>query len=138
MRSYNHRLKKVYWVWGQPVWNTDWCVWCLILEIWSFSTWTITSNTIFIAYKLIFIVTGYKRGLRKIENYQFLKYFIKLEIGVCVCVCVCVYVCDFLVFVEETRNWNCLSLPIFTFRVKRQRKDKISVRSCTLVNSARL
>ena len=129
MRSYNHRLKIVYWVWGQPIWNTDWRVWCLMLEIWSFSTWTITSNTIFIAYKLIFIVTGYKQRLCKIENYQFTKYFIKLEIGVCVCVC-------FLVFWEETRNWNCLSLPIFTFRVKRQSKDKISVRSCTLVNSA--
>ena len=55
-----------------------------------------------------------------------------MNLGVGKYVCVCVSA-----FWEKRCNWNCFGLPIFTFSVKRQRKDKTSVRSCNLVNSAR-
>ena len=77
---------------------------------------------IYIAYKLSFIVIGYKQDLCKFENYQFTKSFIKLGVSVFVCMCVSV-------FCEEMGSCNCFSLPIFTFSVKRQRKDEIIVLS---------
>ena len=49
----------------------------------------------------------------------------------CVCVCVCVFVCVWLFW----DNWNYFSLPLFTFPVKRQRKDVTSIRSCNSVHS---
>ena len=57
----------------------------------------------------------------------------------CVCVCVCVCVCKCVsVFLEKRSNWNYLSLPIFTFPIRRRRKDVTSVRLCNSVNSAPL
>ena len=41
-------------------------------------------------------------------------------------------------FWEERGNRNCFSLSLFTFPVIRQKKHETSVRSCNLVNSARL
>ena len=47
----------------------------------------------------------------------------------------CVY---FSMLWEDMGNWNCFSLPIFTFPVKRQRKDQTSLRLCNSINSAGL
>ena len=49
------------------------------------------------------------------------------------CMCVC-----FSMFWEDMGNWNCFSLPIFTFPVKRQRKNQTSLRLCNSINSAGL
>ena len=65
----------------------------------------------------------YKSGSRYVCMYVF----------VCVCVCVCVSV-----FLEKRSNWNYFSLPIFTFPIRRRRKDVTSVRLCNSVNSAPL
>ena len=97
----------------------------------------------FAAYQLNFIVIGYKQDLFKLENYQFTKCFINLGVGVCVCACVCMCVCVCVckcvsVFLEKRSNWNYLSLPIFTFPIRRRRKDVTSVPLCNSVNSAPL
>ena len=55
-----------------------------------------------------------------------------------VAVFVCVYVCVCLSVLGGEDNWNYFGLPIFTFPIKRQRKDVTIVRSCNSVNSARL
>ena len=80
----------------------------------------------FIACKLNFIAIGYRRNLCMFKNHHFTKYFLKLGAVVCVCLC------------SERRevNWNYFSFPVWTFTIKRKRKDAVSVSSCNSVNSA--
>ena len=80
----------------------------------------------FIACKLNFIAIGYRRNLCMFKNHHFTKYFLKLGAVVCVCLC------------SERRevNWNYFSFPVWTFTIKRKRKDAMSVSSCNSVNSA--
>ena len=80
----------------------------------------------FIAYELNFIAIGYRRDLWISNNYHFTKYFIKLGAVVCVC----------LRSGKREVNLNYFSFPIWTFRIKRKRKDAMSVSSCNSVNSA--
>ena len=80
----------------------------------------------FIAYKLNLIAIGYRRDLCMFKNHHFTKYFLKLAVVVRVCLC------------SEKRevNWNYFSFPVWTFTIKRKRKDAMSVSSCNSVNSA--
>ena len=92
---------------------------------WSFS---VLSSAIyfFIDYKLNLIAIGYRRDLCMFKNHHFTKYFLKLAVVVRVCLC------------SEKRevNWNYFSFPVWTFTIKRKRKDAMSVSSCNSVNSA--
>ena len=80
---------------------------------------------IFIAYQLNLIAIGYRRDLCMFKNHHFTKYFLKLAVVVRVCLC------------SEKRevNWNYFSFPVWTFTIKRKRKDAMSVSSCNSVNS---
>ena len=78
----------------------------------------------FFTYKLNFIANGYRRNLCMFKNHH--KYFIKLGAVVCV-----------RLFSERRKvNWNYFSFLIWTFTIKRKRKDGMSVGSCNSVNSA--
>ena len=59
------------------------------------------------------------------KNFQFTKYFMKLG----------AVVCEFLHSGRREVNWNYFSFPISTFRIKRKRKDAMSVSSCNSINS---
>ena len=60
------------------------------------------------------------------KNRHFTKYFLKLGAIVCVCLCP-----------ERSEvNWNYFSFPVWTFTIKKKRKDVMSVSSCNSVNSA--
>ena len=78
------------------------------------------------AYKLNLIAIGYRRDLRMFKNHHFTKYFWKVAVVVRVCLC------------SEKREvkWNYFSFPVWTFTIKRKRKNAMSVSSCNSVNSA--
>ena len=60
------------------------------------------------------------------KNCQFTKYFIKLG----------AVASEFLPSGRREVNWNYFTFPIWTFTIKRKRKDSVSVSSCNSVNSA--
>ena len=60
------------------------------------------------------------------KSCHFTKYFIKLG----------AFVCMSLRSERREVNWSYFSFPIWPFRIKRKRKDVMSVSSCNSVNSA--
>ena len=79
-------------------------------------------------YVFLFLAKFYWNLLKtkNFKNCHFTKYFIMLEAVVCLCLC------------SERRkvNWNYFDFPKLSFRIKRKRKDAMSVSSGNSVNSA--
>ena len=88
--------------------------------------WVSEAILYFNPYKLNFNTIGYRKDLHMFNSYHLTKQSKKLGAAVCV----------FLWFMRRGFNWNYSSFPIWTFVIKRQTKDEMSVSLFESVNSA--